>query len=272
MKKALATSKLTKNQAMALCQQVRDGLGTVADALMELHENHGWLALGYATWKECCAKEFCHPTWWAKRQLQIAAVRKALPPPPPKSVSVQKAETSVQEGANLSPITPQKDSHLVELAKVPEEQRAAVLAWATEKADGKPLTAAAIRQAAKDFKGAEPPPEDAPAFDVTSEETDDDVETDPTAEEAMKEVNGKIESFCRQHQKWIEEHFPSDPWIEKDGRGNAALQKFKDGDATLRTCKCTGLCPKCSGDGCGSCLNTGRMTRYMLDQLGAKAA
>ena len=52
--------------------------------------------------------------------------------------------------------TPLKESHAKALATVPAEKRQDVLDWAQEKSDGKPLTAAAIRTAAKETLEAEP--------------------------------------------------------------------------------------------------------------------
>jgi hypothetical protein len=98
---------MTKSQAMSLCEKIRAGMGQLADLLAEFHENHGWLALGYSTWKECCEKEFQHPAWWAKRQLKVAAIRKSLPAPPTKDNDSE----GCQKVRMRPHITPQSDSN-----------------------------------------------------------------------------------------------------------------------------------------------------------------
>lgn len=49
-----------------------------------------------------------------------------------------------------------------ELARVPKDKQQEVIDWAIEKAEGKPLTAAKIKQAASEVLEAEPDTEDAP--------------------------------------------------------------------------------------------------------------
>ncbi len=141
----LAKSTITKARAMRLCSEIRDGMGSIAEKLSELHENCGWTVLGYLTWKECCEKEFRHSTWWAKNQLRIANVRKALPPPPPKQGTECLA---IQTDSTPHPCDSLSDGAVRELARVPEEKRQEVLDAVTE--SGSRPTAAAIRKASKD--------------------------------------------------------------------------------------------------------------------------
>lgn len=109
------------------------------------------------------------------------------------------------------------------------------------------------------------------ARDVAEERAEEAAEEpepeDDTAEGAMKQTNSEIEIFCRGLLKFAEENMPSDPWIKKDGRGDQAMQKIRDACATLRSCKCSAVCPKCDGEGCAKCLDTGRVTRYALEQM-----
>jgi hypothetical protein len=91
---------------------------------------------------------------------------------------------------------------------------------------------------------------------------------DLTVAEEMEAVNKSIESFCRGLMAYAEANLPNDPWLTYMGRSDSAMQKIKDACSALRTCKCVGECPKCVGDGCPRCLNTGRVTRYVKDQLG----
>lgn len=83
------------------------------------------------------------------------------------------------------------------IGEVPEEDREAVLEWATEKAAGEPLTAAAIRQAARDVLEAEPEVDDddssleAEAEDnASSDEMEDDCSSIDEEAEVRPERNG----------------------------------------------------------------------------------
>jgi len=180
MSKEPAVPLITKARAMKLCEEIRAGLGSVADLVVELHEGQGWTALGYTTWKECCAQEFQHSVWWAGRQLRAAEVRKLLPPRPTNPPSDFGGGVPIGTGS-----TPHKESHLRELAKVPAEQQAAVLAWATEKAEGKPLTATMIKQAWKDIQEGEP--EEEP-------EEEDEAPPEPIKAILTAVANGKIKA------------------------------------------------------------------------------
>lgn len=96
---------------------------------------------------------------------------------------------------------------------------------------------------------------------------DDPPEEDDGPEEIMKQKNSEIESFCRGLLKFATDGMPTDEWLKYNGRGEHAMQKIKDACSELRTCKCSALCPKCDGEGCVRCLWTGRVTKYMLEQL-----
>ena len=88
-----------------------------------------------------------------------------------------------------------------------------------------------------------------------------------TMEQTIAAKNAAIESFCRRLMQFVEAEMPDDPWLDELNRKDAALQKFKDGCTTLRSAKCHADCPKCNGDGCKKCLNTGRVTKAAYDQL-----
>jgi hypothetical protein len=94
-----------------------------------------------------------------------------------------------------------------------------------------------------------------------------DAPADATPEDTMKRVNSDIEAFCRRIMAIAESEMPTDEWIKYNGRGETAMQKIKDACSTLRSCKCSAQCPKCNGEGCTRCLDTGRVTHYMLEQM-----
>jgi hypothetical protein len=96
-----------------------------------------------------------------------------------------------------------------------------------------------------------------------------------TVQEEMQRVSAAIESFCRKVMALVEEEMPHDPWLDHDNRRNGALQKFKDACSTLRSVKCTHICPVCQGTKkdanddrkpCTPCLGTGRMPKAFYDQ------
>ena len=91
---------------------------------------------------------------------------------------------------------------------------------------------------------------------------------DKTIEDIIKEKNAEIESFCRKLMSLVNNEMPDDDeWLTYMNRRAGALQKFKDGCETLRSAKCSSRCPMCKGDGCPKCQKTGRVTKYVYDQL-----
>lgn len=89
----------------------------------------------------------------------------------------------------------------------------------------------------------------------------------PTIEDEMADKNHELESFCRKLMKLVETELPKDAWLDYMNHRASAIQKFKDGCATIRGAKCSNACPICQGEGCGKCLNTGRVPKYNYQQL-----
>jgi hypothetical protein len=222
------------------------------------------------------------------------------------------AAVTVENVAHGQQITTERQAR--ELAKVPKEKLGAVLERAIDKADGKKLTAATIKEAASELvetdpKSEEPLAEPEPIAEIMAAvnsgklkasarqlellaKFDEDTQeamleallagrqtiteaieagcaAEPGPEEIMKKKAGQIESLCRGIMKFVEEGLAEldDPWLDDLNRRAGAIQKFKDGCETLRSCKCVALCPKCDGDGCATCHRTGRVTRYTLQQI-----
>jgi hypothetical protein len=98
------------------------------------------------------------------------------------------------------------------------------------------------------------------------EEAEQPAEEEPI-EDVIRRKNGENESFCRGLMKYVELNLPSDPWLEDLNRREGALRKFQDGCTTLRSCKCTGPCPKCGGKGCRTCHDTGRLPKLNFDMV-----
>lgn len=95
---------------------------------------------------------------------------------------------------------------------------------------------------------------------------EEDDKPDPTTEEVISERNGRLESFCRKIMAVVDE-MPEDEWLDYMNRKGSALQKFKDGCAAVRSAKCHCACPMCKGAGCAKCEKTGRVPKYVYDQM-----
>jgi hypothetical protein len=97
-----------------------------------------------------------------------------------------------------------------ELAKVPKDDREKVLDWAAEKAEGKPFTAKAIREAAAEVLEAEPEEED------DEEQTDyDDFGVVESHEHAEPEPDddapqSELENLCEHIEWWQHKHDKGD--------------------------------------------------------------
>jgi hypothetical protein len=87
-------------------------------------------------------------------------------------------------------------------------------------------------------------------------------------EEIGRNIAGDIDRLCRAVHKLVTDYLESadDPWItEKKALIEGDLRALKN---TFYSCKAVHLCPKCQGAGCATCKQTGRVTKYVLDQTG----
>lgn len=275
MKKDITTATLTKTQAMTLCEEIRSGITGLSERVVRLHKGQGWTALGYLTWKECIEKEFRHTAWWGNQQLKIAGVRKIFPPTPPSDKMLSGGGV---DGNRNVPFPPE-DGHVVDTvfadAPEPEEEEPApepiaeIMAAATSgkiKATDKQLEALA---------GFEEETQEAmlesflAGRQTVANAIDSGCAADPTMEEEIKKQASEIECACRAILKFANEQIEklTDPWMDDLNRRAGAIQKIKDCCETLRSCKCVAVCPKCEGEGCPKCHKTGRITKYMQQQL-----
>ncbi len=136
------TPQLSSTQARRLCEKIVGQATDLRGLMLQLRDGEGWVALGYATWAKCCETEFGYSKRHANRLIQAAEISQQVGP--------------------IGPTRPLPESHARELSRVPEESRQDVLDLAEEKADGKPVTAATIQQAAVEVLNE---PEDEPLED-----------------------------------------------------------------------------------------------------------
>jgi len=94
-------------------------------------------------------------------------------------------------------------------------------------------------------------------------------EPDETKEDEIKRINSSFESWCKELMVFAET-MPDDPWLQDLNRRYGAIEKLKGACATIRSAKCSHICPKCKGNGCQMCHKTGRLTKHAFDSLGGK--
>lgn len=97
---------------------------------------------------------------------------------------------------------------------------------------------------------------------------DEEPEEPPTIDDQIKEANRVLESWCRGLMKYLDT-LPADPWLNDLNRKETVAAKFRSICETVRSAKCSKACPKCEGVGCSKCHNSGRVTPYAMQQMGA---
>lgn len=122
-----AAQTLTTGEARELVNQINRGVKEIRALLIRLDEGQGFLALGYASMRECALGEFNQHPSYVFRQLEAAKVDRRLSPA---------GDTQIPE------------RHARELAALPEDRQAEVYAEAQRRAGDRALTADAIRETA----------------------------------------------------------------------------------------------------------------------------
>lgn len=154
---------LSKSDARRLCDRIRRGVEDVVGLIVQLHDGHGWKALGYSTWKACCEAEFQRSSSWACRLVKDAEARRALP-----------------IGNEMS------DGAVRELRRLPEDEREGALSDARERFGDNP-TAAQVREIVDNYIADDEPyqPHDEATASVALD--GDTVEVDDSSNTAITE-------------------------------------------------------------------------------------
>lgn len=184
----------SEKEARKLCDQIVQKAVNLRDLLRKFRDGQGWKALGHASWAVCCEVEFGYTKQHANYLIKTDNIKREV------------------EEISSTKLT---DSQAHELGKVPEDKQKAVLDWAVEKADGKPLTAKAIQKAAVDVLAADPDkeePEDDEPYEA--EATQEDYEDDGAApvydaEESEPELPTEPDDFQEVVvfvTKWMQKH------------------------------------------------------------------
>ena len=162
----------TDEQRLSICEKtIERGLGTfreVGNALMELRDLKLYRC-SHETFADYCQERWGFTHGRARQLISAAKVQ---------------SDTTV----SLS-----SERQARELARVPEDQRQEVLDLATEKADGKPLTASILKATAKEWLT----PADEPEPRVYAEEDDEDEEDDA--------IECDSEPVDNHHDDWLAE-------------------------------------------------------------------
>jgi hypothetical protein len=197
----LAAPQLSVLQARLLCEKIVHEAENLGLLMRQLRDGQGWVALGYASWAKCCEVEFGYTKQHVNRLIKA-----------------QEISDQVEPIGSTMP-----ESQARELGKVDPDKRRAVLAWAEEKAEGKPLTAAAIRKAAAEVMEAEPDDED-----------DDDPDTVECESEPVDEEEPAYtpppRSKAEIHSEWLSEATEE---LTDLCASNEKLAEYLDGLATL---------------------------------------
>ena len=118
---------MTKDEAREAANLINRGLDNMRKSLLEFYEREGWKALEYDSWRECVVAEFGKSQGQLYQQLTAAKIERQIS-------SREEMEPNLPK---ILPSLPAKP--LLELKRLPEEQRAEAWQEAVSKApDGKP--------------------------------------------------------------------------------------------------------------------------------------
>ncbi len=269
MTKEIAVKTMTKADARAFVESIKNRLGDIRKMLIELHDRMGWTALGYDSWDQLVKEEF---TWWSKRyvNMQLSAGKieqKLLADTTGGCKGNNLSENSPIGFSKLVCVIP--ESHLRPLAGLPEDQQLAAYTDAKEEAEaaGETLTAKMVK-AKVDLYKADNEPYVEPTDEEKSEEED---APEPTVEELMAESNKALESLAREITAMHKQAGELDtPHVDEERLGILQSQ-LKTASGTLRAAKGYAVCSYCDGTGCKVCLHSGWLTKTQAESAPEKA-
>lgn len=234
---ATEISVLTKPQAEKLVKAICDDAQNLAGKLRDFHDRLGWQALGYASWGECVQEEFGYTKRHANRLIEATQVRDRV--------------------GQICP-TPPPDSHIAELAQLPDDEQADCYKDYLEECDvsGEKTTAAGLREKAATWGSDNEPYEEEEPEEEAEEAT-------PSAEELMAEGRKNLNTLARAItglNKAAEE--ADDPWLNE--RLDILEAHLRTAAGVVRACMGEGGCTYCDGDGCKECLESGWLPKLEL--------
>jgi hypothetical protein len=226
-------TELTTTEAKRLSElekRIKQGLGDARFCLLAIRDEKL-----YQT-KFKSFEAYCKETWDISRSRAYQLI--------------EAAEVAKDLSTNGRQITSERQAR--ELARVPQEKREEVFDKAAS--NGKP-TAAAIRAAAEEVLDE---PEEEDEWPV--------VEASP--EDRMAEWNAEVDKFARSITE-LAKHTPLGGWWDEN-QANIVKQQLKSAAGSARQAKCDNICPKCKGEGCKWCKQTGFMPKRSYEMAGGK--
>jgi hypothetical protein len=89
-----------------------------------------------------------------------------------------------------------------------------------------------------------------------------------TVEDAMAAWNKRVDAFARSITA-LAKSAPEGGWWD-DSQANIVAQNLKAAAGSARQAKCDNICPKCDGEGCKWCRETGFMPKQSYVLAGGK--
>lgn len=162
----------------------------------------------------------------------------------------------------------------LELSKVPDDaKKADVLQKAAELSKCKggvlDVTKNAIKKAAESLGLVKSTPK--PVVEVVAVEAELIEDEDLPVDERMQLANKQLDSACRAVTKSFKDNVASLAdemlWLQDKGRLGTAEASIRSAMNTIRSCKGAAICPKCDGEGCKPCHQTGWIDNALAKQL-----
>ena len=211
---------LDREEAEALAASIRSSLDDAREKVIEFYRRRGWEALGYKSMKQCAAAEF----GWSKSHIYKM---------------IQAAKVVEEVGRRQLPLR-----SAVELAKVPEGERAAVLERAGDTSER------SVRRAAREkptWRGIELKPRTAAAL-------------------AMTDVFDEMAALARRLRKKIKVTTDQSIGAFLKIEAQALDKQLATMIAVIRQSRPYAPCLPCGQRGCRLCRSTGWLPKEVYDR------
>ena len=100
LERETVTRKMTFKEARQCADEIKTGINSIGQKLLQLYEGDGWKALGYSSWRECGQVEFGFKQSHIYRLLDAAEVERNISP---NGEKLQIAESQARPLTALSP-------------------------------------------------------------------------------------------------------------------------------------------------------------------------
>lgn len=232
---AMGTMMVIEQARLRECEAtIEKGMATfveVGQALAEISEKKLYRDT-HKTFEAYCKERWGHNRRWAYQLIDAAGV-------------MENVRNCAQKPSN--------EAQARQLSKAPKEKQAK--AWEKATSNGKP-TAAKVAAAV------------AEVVEDEEEEIDEWAIEDASAEDRMADWNSEVDKFARAIMD-LAKHSPIGGWWD-DSQANIVKQQLKSAAGSARQAKCDNICPKCDGEGCKWCKQTGFMPKRSYEMAGGK--